>query len=256
MAESILAAALGFKGKKPKVPDFAPIDINAEQKSALAGNQAILPQSMSMAGQVNMFNQDQILQMLEKAFPGFAGISSKISKNIMSGLSGEIPQDVSTAVINRSAGRGVAGGYGRASGLGRSLTARDLGRTSYDITQQALGSAQSWLAATKSYATPELFSPTAMFISPQQRIEYAFKNQENKFNVDWLRNQIDAMPSAMDRAIGSLMDWVATTGLSAATMGIGGALGGAGGMMGGAGGMMGGGGGGGQWGGQSAGMFA
>lgn len=224
--ESILGAALGFKGKKPKVPEFTPIDVQAQQQKAISGNIAALPEAQRLSSQVNLFNQQQILQMLEQAFPGFGGISRKASENIAAGLRGEIPQDVTTQVINRAASRGVAGGYGRASGLGRSLVARDLGATSYDITQRALTSAQSWLQSIRTGAMPELLSPTSMFITPQQQVAFAFENQANQFNVQWLRNQIEAMPSPMDRALGSLLDWVANTGLSAASFGIGGLMGG------------------------------
>ncbi len=245
----LIAALSGLKGRKPQVPDWVPVDTSKEQLDAIKGNQAALPGAEKIASNLNTFNQDQILGMLKNAIPGFDSILGSTSKTLQSELRGEIPTDVSNAIQNSSASRSY--GVGTAgSGFSRNLTARDLGRTSYDITNNAISSSERWLQGVGQMTMPQLANPSSMFISPQQRIDAAFRNTSNQWNVNWLQNQVSAMPSPLQQAeagglesFGSLLD-------TAGSMWLGG-MGGGSGM----GGMMGGGSGNGMWGG-STGSYA
>lgn len=81
------------------------------------------------------------------------------------------------------------------------LVARDFGKTSYDITQQGLSNAERWQALSAQVLSPVTSSYLGMFVTPAQQTEYAFRNEENKWQRDWLASQVDAMPSPMEQAI-------------------------------------------------------
>lgn len=72
---------------------------------------------------------------LSKQFPGLGATNAKLSGNILSKLSGELPKDVQDYIQNVGAQYGVGSGM-PGSGLARSRTARDLGLTSLDLTRQ------------------------------------------------------------------------------------------------------------------------
>jgi hypothetical protein len=245
---------LGGFGKKPKVPEYKAVDPAEEQRQAIAGNLANMPAAQELASKQNQFNVQQLQSMLATMVPGYHGIVDQQSKVVQSGLRGEMSDDVQAAVQNAAASRALAGGFG-GSGSHRNLVARDFGRTSYDITQQAMDSASRWMATT-AQMMPGQFDASSMFISPQQRIQYTFMNRENQFNRDWMKNQIKAAPDPYKAALGDAFIYdekmfqdmvVGFFGGGGGTMGGGGGGGGGGGMgamgamgaMGGAGGGMG-----------------
>jgi hypothetical protein len=198
---SLIKGALGGYGDKPKVPVYNPVDPTAEALAAIEGNQANLPAAQKLAASTNAFNLAQLQQMLRTIMPGYDNIQGKQSEIVQSMMRGEIPQDVQSAIVNQAASKAIGGGYG-GSGAHRNLVARDFGKTSYDITQQGMDSAQRWMAQTAQMAQPSMMDVTSMFISPQQRIAYQFQNRENQFNRDWMANQIKAAPDPFMAALG------------------------------------------------------
>lgn len=193
-----IAGALGAFGDKPKVPQFKPVDVSAEQLAAISGNLAALPGAENLASKVNTFNQAELEKLLAVALPGFENIRNRIGQNINSLVSGEIPDDVSNAVQRNAAVRSLYGGYG-GTGMARNLTARDLGLTSLTLTDKGLDSATRWLASS---AVAPRFDVTSMFVSPTTRIQTKMFNSENQFNRDWLANQVKAAPDPFMRALG------------------------------------------------------
>lgn len=193
-----IAGALGAFGDKPKVPQFKPVDANAEQLAAISGNTAALPGAEALASGVNTFNQAELEKMLAVALPGFQNIRSKIGQNISSLVSGQIPGDVAESVARNAAVKSLYSGYG-GTGMARNLTARDLGLTSLDLTNKGLDSATRWLSSS---AVAPRFDVSSMFITPQTRINTAMFNTENQFNRDWLKNQVSAAPDPFMRALG------------------------------------------------------
>lgn len=224
---SLIAALAGLKGSKPVVPDWTPVDPTAEQTAAIKGNQQNLPGAENLASNLNTFNQQQILGMLKNSIPGFDNILGQTSKTLQSQLRGEIPTDVSRAVSDNAASRSFGVGTS-GSGFSRNLTARDLGTTSLAITNNAISSSERWLSGVASMTMPQLANPSSMFITPQQRIDAAFKNNANQWNVNWLQNQVKAMPSPVEQAeaggleaFGSLLDSVGSSYLGGMMGGMG-----------------------------------
>lgn len=198
---SLIKSALGGYGKKPTVPQYNAVDPSKVQQETVAGNLSALPGIESLTDKTNTFNMDQLQKMLEKAVPGYQDILTQQSGVLQSQLRGEIPEDVQDAIQNSAAGRAIGGGYA-GSGAHGNLVARDFGRTSYDITSQAMDSASRWMAATAEITMPNMFNAQSMFLTPGQRIEVGFRNTENQFQRDWMNNQIKALPDPAKAALG------------------------------------------------------
>lgn len=224
VAGALIGKAIGAFGTKPKIPSFAEISPESVQAKTVAGNIANFEQAAKLATQVNAFNQDELTALMEKALPGG---KEKITKNISSLLSGEIPDDVAQGVWRSSAAKALQGGFS-GSGFGRNLTARDLGLTSLDLTQRGLDSASRWLAQTTAAAP--LMDATSMFFSPQQRLGFEQQQQAFKYERDLTAAQVKAMPDPATAALGKEIDRFFNTWAQYGMGMLGGAMGGAGGM--------------------------
>ncbi len=225
----LVTGALGGFGSKPNVPRWNDINLGVEQGKAIDSNTAALTGSEALVSSANAFSQDQIRKMLEGAIPGFSNIVGNVSSDIESLLKGEIPQDVASAVQSNAAGRALEGGYG-GSGASRSLVARDLGLTSLDLTQKGIGSAQNWMQTMNSLYAPGEINVSSMFVTPEQMFNADLTNQQNKWGVKWLHNQVAAMPDPQTAAIAkdvggmtdSLVSSLMSSGSGAAAVGGGG----------------------------------
>lgn len=177
-----------FLGGTPRVPAFVPVDAQAEQQKAIAGNAAALPGAEALASNVNTFNQSQLDNQLNQLFGGqYGSIKNTITGNIQSELSGQLPQDVQDAVLRNSAVKSLYGGFG-SSGMAANLSARDLGLTSLQLTQTGLNSAESWMG---SAAKAPLFDVSQMFISPTAQVQFAQSERDAKFQHDYIQDQWD-----------------------------------------------------------------
>lgn len=201
---SLVGGLLGA-GSKPKIPPFTPVDAAAEQSKAIQNNLANFDQASQLAAKTTSADQAVLTEQLRKAIPGYDQIISKASQNIQSQLGGEINPDVSAQVQRSSAARALAGGYGASSGLGRSLTARDLGLTSMGIQQQGFGNALNYIQSQRQAATVQPMSVSSMFLSPQQRIGTAQFNATGGMQQGNLQAQANAMPNPMMAAFGNTL---------------------------------------------------
>lgn len=206
----LIQSAMGGFPSKPNVPAWQNLSLSNAQTQAIAANQAALPASQGLVSGVNQFTRDQIQQMLEQAIPGFQKIAGSASSTISDLLAGKIPGDVQQAVQSASAARAVGGGYG-GTGMHSNLVARDLGLTSLDLTGKGLSSAQSWLQTMNSIYSPGMMNVSSMFISPMQQFETEMQNQEAAWGVNWLQNQINALPDPATAAISKDLGGMADT---------------------------------------------
>lgn len=223
MAQSGIATLLGLRGKDPNslvVPPAPNVDPSREQLNAAAGNLAVLPQSEALAAATNDATARQFLAMMEKLIPGFADISKTIAGNIGSMVRGELPKDVENYIGRKSAEKGISRGTG-GSQFDQYGQLRDLGLTSLEMTDRGLNSAQRWMSSQ-----PQPFNVTSMFLNPAQRIETEKWNETNRFNAQFMRNQISMLPSNEDMAYAQILDYVATFATTAAGAGMGGVGGG------------------------------
>lgn len=189
--------AVGAYGKKPEVPALTPVSPDAEQKAAVAGNQASFGDIAKLATSVNTFNQDQLNALIDRVLG--PGVRGQIQTNLASQLRGEVPQDVRDAIYRSNAERGVAtNAFG--GGFKANINARDIGLTSLQITNQALSSAESWL----SKATAPQFDVTSMFFTPAQRLAQANLQQQRQYEHDLLAAGVKAAPDPAMAAFGDV----------------------------------------------------
>jgi hypothetical protein len=218
------------------IPDLPEISAQTEQKKAIAGNIAALPEATQLAAGINKFNFQQLQDMLKAAIPNYDEIMQTGGRQLSSMLRGEVPEDVQRVVQRSRGAKSFAGGYG-GSGMAGAAEAEDLGLTSLGIIREGLSASERWLQAASS-RLPRLADATSMFISPQQQIGFAVEERNNRFNYNLYKAKVAASASRKENAVTGLTDWVEGILASAATMGIGGAMGGGDGMtsmMGGAG---------------------
>lgn len=223
VAGALIGSAIGAFGRKPEIPQLPGINPSQVQAETISANRDALPSLEALGKQVNEFNLQQQLGMLSKALEFVApGQLAKAQGIVSSQLGGEIPDDVAAQVQRRSAAQALLGGYGGGSGLGRNLTARDLGLTSMGIQQQGLANFGSLAALAPQQ---QLFDVTSMFFTPQQRLQAAFSEREAQFQRNLLAEQVAAAPDPATAALGREIDRFFNT---AASIGVG-ALGGMGG---------------------------
>ena len=219
----MIGLGLGAYGSKPEVPNLTPVDPNAVQQQTVAGNQQNFGDIAKLATSVNTFNQDQLNALMDRVLPG---ARQQIQETLSSQLRGEIPKDVQSAIFRGVAERTAAGNAFGGGGFTGNVTARDLGLTSLQITNQALSSAESWLKT----ATAPTFDVTSMFFSPQQRLAQANLQQQLQYQNDLLKAGVAAAPdpgmAALAQGIDSDLARVENAALSYAGMGAGGGSGG------------------------------
>lgn len=189
-------------GTKPKVAPYKETDLGEE-----AGR----------ATKSNIKNMDDIMALLEKIQPGYGEMLRTGSKNTLSLLRGEIPEDVQRAVKRSSAFRSLSGGFA-GSGMSKALTARDFGRTSMDLMQAGENSAQRWMGMSQGSVKP-------FIVTAPDQAEATFKNNLYKQATEQFQFNTDAAP---DPSAAGLYNMRVALGMSAMSMGMG-SLAGAGG---------------------------
>lgn len=220
-----IATLLGFRGQKPKVPKWLDVDPTEEQRLATEGNLENLTALTELGGRTSEALAAQWLAAMEKASPGFGATNQKLLENIQRMASGELPRDVENLVNRRAAEAGVVSGTS-GSDFDKYRSLRNLGLTSLDVSGKALDSFSRWMASVGA-GVPQ-FNFASMFVTPQQRIQSTFANRENKFNRDWIANQIKALPSNEEMAYAQILDYVSSFATMAAGMGLQSAMGGGG----------------------------
>lgn len=188
---------------KPNIPTWNTVDLGQQQTKAVTQNQNSLPALETLAGGVNTFNLSQLSQALQTMIPGYDALTKGASANIESELAGKIPQDVSDALQNSDAAKALTGGFG-GSAMAGDLTARDLGLTSLQLTQQGTSAAQSWITSMGQLTQPSLFNLTSMFVTPQQQFADTMENQGAQFQRDYVSNMNDWQHSEGAAAAGDI----------------------------------------------------
>lgn len=91
------------------------------------------PRAREMEAERNAISRDQLLESLGIQIPGYQQGQAQRTLNAMSLLRGELPPDVAAQIQRKAAGQAVQGGYA-GSAAGRNLVARDIGRSSLDMS--------------------------------------------------------------------------------------------------------------------------
>lgn len=223
MAQSGLATLFGLRGDDPnslKVPDAPEVDTTQAQRDAVRGNLKNLGDIEQLAGATNAATARQFMSFMEKLVPGFSSISGKIAENIKSQVSGELPADVRRLIGRAAAEKGIARGTA-GSEFEDYGELRDLGLTSLQMTDRGLDTMTRWMDQINRGA-PQ-FNSMSMFVTPAQRIATEQWNEVNRYNTQFLKNQISMLPSNAEMAGAQILDYVATYATTAASAYSGGA---------------------------------
>jgi hypothetical protein len=213
---------LGLRGDDPnslKVPDAPEVDTTKAQRDATRGNLKNLGDIERLGTATNDVTARQFAAFMEKLVPGFSSISGKIAENIKSQVSGELPADVRRMLSRTAAEKGIARGTS-GSEFEDYGELRDLGLTSLEITNKGLDTMTRWMSMINQSAPT--FNSTSMFVTPAQRIASEQWNEVNRYQTQFLKNQIKMLPSNLEMGAAQGMDNIATLLMTYAQMGMGG----------------------------------
>lgn len=186
IAPIIIAGALsalggvagGLLGRSKAPPAAPPIDLTAEQKKAIAGNIANQSDIEALIARANTFNQDQNIDLMERAMPGYGALAKKFTNQANDLLTDPyaLPQDVEQNIQRLAAERGIsAGTKGEFNDF--SLL-RDFGINALQYGQSRIGQAQSitqMLASLAPKVNP--LSPMSFYVTPQMSADVAAGNR-------------------------------------------------------------------------------
>ncbi len=190
-------------GDKPTVPTWTPIDYGQVQQGAIQQNINAAPLAGQLATQTNTLNQAELDRLLQGAIPDVGQIKQNVSRTLASETAGQLSPDVQAAV-ERS---GIAKSLGRfGGGMAGEFVGRDIGKTSYDIANQAMSSAERWIQTARQGLMPGVMSVESMFVTPQQRLAQTTEERDKQFEHDWLQNQIRAMPNPVAHGVWQAID--------------------------------------------------
>lgn len=206
-------------GSKVKVPKLKEIDPDVEVQKAFDSIQEQLPQAQRISKNIAEADADTALSVLERIAPGTRDIIQQQVATIQSGLRGELPADVQRAITDRAAARSVQGGFG-GSQFARNLELRDLGLTSLQRIDTAMGQSAQALAQFSQIA-PRPQSVGGMFLSPQDRLNFAQGERNAMFQRDLEAAKIAAQPDPLVKGIAGTVGKVAGAALGALIPGAG-----------------------------------
>lgn len=205
MANKSVLGKLLFS-REPKLPENVRLELGDEQKKSVKGNQEVLPATQELATDINRFNQDQLNASMEEASPGFRDLRKSQRGIIASQLMGEIPEDVQSQIQNQAAARSLGGGYG-SSGIGNMALARNLGLTSLEMQAAGMGNADRWMEFGRRSLMAPQYDVTSAFVTPMQQYTTDRAEENQQWNWQWMKNQMDAAPKGWEQAV----DQIATS---------------------------------------------
>lgn len=203
--------------------DVSVSDITKQSLEALTANRA---GAESAASATNLFNYDQLKKIVEMASPDIFKTIGKAGAAIGDMVSGKLPDDVLSYIMDSGAARALSGGYGPNGGGGsfsnyKSL--RDLGRTSADQSMRGITALGSYLTGLKNFL-PQQQSPTDLLPSLNQTLQYSMWNQDRQYEADVYNAQVRALPDPFLAAVGAAIT-SSGQGFSFSGMGMGGGSG-------------------------------
>jgi len=195
---------LFFSPEKPKVPEYKPIDVTAEQAKSLQGNLQNFGLITQLAQKSNELGISQGLNQIDAMYGG-PELRTLINKNLVAAARGEIPSDVQEQMKRWGAEAGYGSGAGTNSVFNQYRQLRDLGLTSLQQTQYAQQAAVQWGQFAGSRMP--MYDFTSAYTNWQAMTEAAFRNTENQFNRDWMQNQINAEFSRKTQVANAMADF-------------------------------------------------
>lgn len=166
------AALLGPGQKAAPQAEFKPVDVQAEQQKALAGNLANFGQASTLSGKANSFNQSESIRLLEKALPGIGAIQQRLLGQVNADLNGgnnlppELQQQIARQAAEKGVTRGTSGNFQQFSAL------KDFGFNLIDWQNASRARAMNTLSTVYGMAPRvNIMSPMSSMVDPNTAIK-------------------------------------------------------------------------------------
>lgn len=197
-----LAAGLGASllKKGAKIPKYKKVDQDAEQKAAIAGNLASFDSAKELADRTTMADQERLESIISRTLPEYQNILRSAGGAISNMIAGNLPMADQGMTIRQAAERGGALGLG-GSQAGRNLTARDLGISQVQMMNQGLNAFNSFSSNLRQNYTVNPMSQASMYMTPQQRVDFAQRDNQFAYKAAVGKAQSDAANNPMNRAL-------------------------------------------------------
>ena len=179
-------------GKKPKVPEFVPVDYDKEYDAAMDYNEENIERFGGISRKAQEQDQQALTQGLRSAIPNYDELLASEFDITSSLLRGELSKREQDRLRDRRAALGLSSGTQDAD-LTQYSYARDLGLAERDLINQGMAYADNRIRRQSAFVAQPV-SVTTMFQSPQQRIAQKMSERDSKFNRDFAANKIAAAP--------------------------------------------------------------
>ena len=179
-------------GKKPKVPEFTPVDYDKEYDAAADYNEENIERFGGISRKAQEQDQQALTQGLRSAIPNYDELLASEFDITSSLLRGELSKREQDRLRDRRAALGLSSGTQDAD-LTQYSYARDLGLAERDLINQGMAYADNRIRRQSAFVAQPV-SVTSMFQSPQQRIAQKMSERDSKFNRDFAANKIAAAP--------------------------------------------------------------
>ena len=170
--------------KAAPVAEFKPVDVQAEQQKALAGNLANFGQATTLSSKANSFNQSESTRLLEKALPGIGAIQQRLLAQVNSDLNGgnnlppELQQQIARQAAEKGVTRGTSGNFQAFSAL------KDFGFNLVDWQNASRARAMNTLSTVYGMAPRvNIMSPMSSMVDPNTAIGVAGQNNQGQQNT-------------------------------------------------------------------------
>ena len=170
--------------KAAPVAEFKPVDVQAEQQKALAGNLANFGQATTLSSKANSFNQSESTRLLEKALPGIGAIQQRLLAQVNADLNGgnnlppELQQQIARQAAEKGVTRGTAGNFQAFSAL------KDFGFNLVDWQNASRARAMNTLSTVYGMAPRvNIMSPMSSMVDPNTAIGAAGQNNQGQQNT-------------------------------------------------------------------------
>ncbi len=177
---SVGSAMITAKGQKAP-QQAAPLSVSDTTREALSVSREVLPESQQLTSEINRFDQQQAMSLMETALPGFSQMSKSYMELLQRDMnelqSGGLPPELAEQI-----GREVAGANLRTGITGEAGAfnlARNLGIGTIDYQNMLRQRSLSTLSAITSMV-PRIspMSSTGFLVTPEQAMRTAEGNRD------------------------------------------------------------------------------
>lgn len=184
---AVLGGALGlFSGKQKAPPQavYQAVDVQEEQRRAIAGNLANFDAAATLAAKGNTFSQSEAARLLEQAIPGFGALQKRLLASVDADLNSQatLPADVQDQIARFAAEKGIT--RGTSGNFNAFSLVKDFGFNLVDWQQASRARALNTLSTVYGFVPRvNVMSPMASMVDPTTAIQIASQNNQAQFGA-------------------------------------------------------------------------